>query len=187
MSKVNVSYVCDNYGQQTAVVFDGYGSTSTKSAEQQHRAQQNTSADIVFELGMKTTTSKKAFLGNGKNKDRLIKKLMEKFEDKELTVKQSTADADWLIVSTAMEAAQTHNILIVVVGTDTDLLVMMVAQASPDIDLYMLCGWNPMQIYSINEIQASCAGIKKHLMFLHAITGCIGPLQPREEKGSCTS
>ena len=48
---------------------------------------------------------------------------MEKFEGKELSVKQSTADADWLIVSTAMEASHTQNIIVFVI-------VMMVAQAT---------------------------------------------------------
>jgi len=61
------SYVLDHYGPETVIVFDGYGSaSSTKAAEQKRRAQQNTSADIVFELNMKTTTSKKAFLAYGK-------------------------------------------------------------------------------------------------------------------------
>ena len=85
---------------------------------------------------------------------------MEKFEDKKLTVKQSTTDADWLIVSTAVEDAQTHNIPSVVVGTDTDLLVIVEAQASPDMDFYLLCGWDPMQMYAIKEIQTSYVGIK---------------------------
>lgn len=174
-----VSHVLVHYGPGSIVVFDGYGSaSSTKSAEQQRRAKQNTSPDIVFELEMKTTTSKKAFLGNGRNKDRLIQKLKEKFEAVGIIVKQSVADADWLIASTAMitstaiDGAPTQNSPVVVVGTDTDLLVMMVAQATPNMNLHMLCGRNPLHVYCIREIQEACSSIKQHLMFVHAITGC---------------
>ncbi|KAG0721612.1 hypothetical protein GWK47_046129 [Chionoecetes opilio] len=54
-----VSHVLVHYGPGSIVVFDGYGSaSSTKTAEQQRRAKQNTSPDIVFELEIKTTTSK---------------------------------------------------------------------------------------------------------------------------------
>jgi hypothetical protein len=168
-----VSYVTDNYGFQAVVVFDGYGSaSSTKSAEQLRRAQQQTFVDILFELAMKTTTSKHAFFSNAKNKDRLIKKLMEKFESKGLTVKQSNADADWLIVSVAMDVAQTANAPVVVVANDTDLLVMMVGQATSSMDLHMLFGRNPLNLYSIGEIQTAFHSVKQHLMFIHAITGC---------------
>jgi len=77
-----------------------------------------------------------------KNKDRLITNLMTKFHSLGLTIKQSIADADWLIVSTAMSVAGSENSPVVVVGTDTDLLVMMIAQATPIMDLYMLFGQN---------------------------------------------
>ena len=184
-----VTYVLEHYGMQTIIVFDGYGNvTSTKVAEQQRRAQQNTSADIIFELEMKVTTRKKTFLGNATNKDRLIKKLMLKFEAKGMCVKQSTGDADWLIVSTAMDTAEAENAPVVVVGTDTDLLVMLVAQATAEMDLHMLFGRNPLQVYSIGEIQAAFENIKKHLMFAHAITGCdkcLWSLQSRKEEGTC--
>ena len=97
---------------------------------------------------------------------------MGKFEAKGVHVKQSTADADWLIVSTAMDTAKAEKVPIVVVGTDTDLLVMLVAQATRDMDLHMLFGRNALQRYSIGEIQEAFQNIKQHLMFVHAITGC---------------
>ena len=70
---------------------------------------------------------------------------MLKFEAKGMCVKQSTGDADWLIVSTAMDTAEAENAPVVVVGTDTDLLVMLVAQATAEMDLHMLFGRNPLQ------------------------------------------
>ena len=126
--------------RQSVVVFDGYGSTSsTKAAEQQRRATQSISADILFECDMKTITTQKAFLANSKNKARLIVKLTTELRHAGVIVKQDTADADHLIVSTAMTLAQTERKPVVVVGTDTDLLVMLVSQCSSDMDIHMLC------------------------------------------------
>ena len=67
-----VNYVLQHYGQGSVVVFDGYATQRTKAAERQRRAVQYTSADILFERTMKTTTSQRSFLHNSKNKSRLI-------------------------------------------------------------------------------------------------------------------
>ena len=42
------------------------------------------------------------------------------------------ADGDHLIVSMALTSAQTERKLVVVVGTDTDLLVIQISQSSSD-------------------------------------------------------
>ena len=44
-------------------------------------------------------------LGNNANKNRLIERLTEIFEDNGVTVKRGEADADYLIVSTAMSVS----------------------------------------------------------------------------------
>ena len=168
-----VTYTVQHYGGQSVVVFNGYGSTSsTKAAEQQRRATQSISADILFECDMKTTTTQKAFLANSKNKARLIVKLTTELQHAGVIVKQDTADADHLIVSTAMTLAQTERKPVVVVGTDTDLLVMLVSQCSSDMDIHMLCHRNPLQLYTIGELQSAVGDMKQHLMFVHAISGC---------------
>ena len=61
-----VIYTVQHYGGQSVVVVDGYGrSASTKAAEQQQRrATQSISADILFECDMKTTTTQKTFHAN---------------------------------------------------------------------------------------------------------------------------
>ena len=43
------------------------------------------------------------------------------------------ANGDHLIVSTALTSAQTERKLVVIVGTDTDLLVILISQSSSDI------------------------------------------------------
>ena len=90
-----VTYTVHHYGGQSVVVFDGYGRcASNKAAEQQGRATQSISADILFECDMKTTTTQKAFLANSKNKARLIDKLTTELQRVGVPVKQ-----DHLIIS----------------------------------------------------------------------------------------
>ena len=67
-------------------------SASTKASEQQGRATQSTSADILFEFDRKTTTTQKAFLANSKNKARLNDKLTTELHGAIVLVKQAPAD-----------------------------------------------------------------------------------------------
>ena len=106
-------------------MFDGCDSSaSTKPADQQRRATQSISADILFECDMKTTITQKAFLANSKNKARLIDKLRTELQHAGVIVKQDTADADQLIVSTAMTLAQTERMPVVVVGGDARISML---------------------------------------------------------------
>ena len=170
-----VSYIEEHYDHHVTVVFDGYDSSnSTKGFEQRRRAAQATSGGILFELDMKANTPKKFFLANSKNKSRLISRLMAELDEVGISCKQHKADADHLIVSTAITIATTTTKPVVVVGTNTDLLVMLVVLSPPELDtgMYMLCQCNPMVIYSIPEIQSLQAQLKPHLLALHALTGC---------------
>ena len=87
-------------------------------------------------------------------------------------MKQDPADADHLIVSTALTLAQTERKTVIVVGTDTDLLVMLIYQSSSDMDIHMVCHRNTLQLYNIGELQSAVGDMKQHLMFVHAISGC---------------
>ena len=114
--------------RNVTVVFDGYdGPPSTKSAEHDRRARLGTSVDIIIDPSLPTTTPQKDFLTNGKNQTRLIHELTKVLNDAGVTVKQAEADADHLIVTTALEIASQNGKQVVVVGTDTDLLVMLIA------------------------------------------------------------
>ena len=73
-------------------------------------------ADILFEGDMKTTTTQVVFLANSKNKARLIGKLSTELQRADVLVKQDPADADRLIVSTALTLAQTERKSVLVVG-----------------------------------------------------------------------
>ena len=143
---------------------------STKAAEQQRRATQSISADIMFECDMKTTTTQKTFLANSKNEARLIDKLTTDL--RRVLVKQDPVDADHLIVSMVLTLAQTERKPVFVIGTDTDLLVMLISRSSSDTDLHMLCHRNILQLYNTDELQLYVGDMKQHLMFVHTINGC---------------
>ena len=132
--------------------FDGYSdvSMSTKVAEQSRRVQgHNVSQDILFKLSSQVTGNQHSILANRQNKARLIAKLMTVLTTAGIAGRQSTADADFLICTTAIEIASTTESPVVVVGTDTDLLVMLVDKALPN--LYMLYARHA--IYSTNSIK----------------------------------
>ena len=90
-------------------------------------------------------------------------------------VKQAHADADRLIVTTALVTAQRED-NVVLVDTDTDLLIMLVACASTTSKLLMLhpsTSNRPQTIYSISSIQECLGPTKQNMLFLHAVTGCV--------------
>ena len=70
----------------------------------------------------------------------LIDKLTTELRRAGVLVKQDPADADHLIVSKALTLAQTERKPVFVVGTDTDLLAMLIYRYSSDTDLHnILC------------------------------------------------
>ena len=68
--------------------------------------------------------------------------------DVDIQTIQPPADADALIVSNALSVAETPK-TVIVVGTDTDVLVMMVHLSAPSMDLCMLCSRNPFILYTV--------------------------------------
>ena len=97
---------------------------------------------------MKTTITQKAVIANSKKKARLIDKLTTELQRAGVLVKQDPADADLLIVSTALTLAQTERKPVVVVVTDIDLLVMLISQSSSDMGIHVLCHLDFMLISS---------------------------------------
>ena len=97
---------------------------------------------LYYDENMQTTTSQTAFLANSHNKSRLIVMLNGLLNDVDVQTSQSPAHADTLIVSTALSVAESPK-TVIVVGTDTDLLVMLVHLSAPNMDLHMICSRNP--------------------------------------------
>jgi len=97
--------------------------------------------------------------------------IRKKFEHHRIRTDQADADADALISTTALTLAKSESQPIVVIGTDTDLLVILVSQITPGMSVYM-CGHSPPIVYDLQAIQSAIGGVRTHLMTLHAITGC---------------
>ena len=71
-----------------------------------------------------------------------------------ITVKQAESDADTLIVSTAFQMAKgsERDQPVVVVGTDTDLLVMLGTYVTSSMDMFMLCHRNPIMLNTVEQL-----------------------------------
>lgn len=80
---------------------------------------------MVFKEPTTLTVTQKQFLPNNRNKDRLIIMLTEKIKREGFSAKQTKEDADHLMVTTAIRAAQNHEC--VVLEEKTDLLFMVTA------------------------------------------------------------
>ena len=109
-------------------MFDGCGSaaTSTKNTEHQRRSQKTVSCDILFDDSVKPFVPQHSFLGIPTNKRRVISIITQCFVNDCVHCKQAEGGADRRIVSTALEVSCP----VLVVATDTDILVMLVNQAS---------------------------------------------------------
>ena len=135
------------------VVFDGYGSaaTSTKNTEHQRR-------DILFDTSMKPFVAQHSFLGNPTNKTRLSI-ITQCFVNDCVHCKQAEGGADRLIVSTALEVSNP----VLVVATDTDILVMLVNQAS-GIRGGVNMGRGLTSCVNVLDIQEQIGTVKTHLL-----------------------
>ena len=131
-----IRYVEGRYGKAT-VVFDGYTyGPSTKECTHQRRTTACAPA-VLFDCDMLIPLKKNEFLSNQENKQRFINLLADKLRFAGCSVLQAAGDADLLIVQTAVQAALSHNT--VLVGDDTDLLVLMLYHGEMDSnDLYFI-------------------------------------------------
>lgn len=165
-----VSYVTDHYGStDVTVVFDGYSLPSTKDCEHARRGE---SSEVIVNENTYAALTPDVFFSNSKNKTRLITILTKHLTTAGINVVQAETDADTLIVSTAITMSK-HGKTSVLVGEDTDLLVLLIAHAERDI--YMLIpskGKRTQKVYSSKSLQDSLGVMKQYLLFIHAVTGC---------------
>ena len=102
----------------------------------------------------------------------LIHELTKVLRDAGVTVKQAEADADHLIVTTALEIASQNGKQVVVVGTNTGLLVMLIAQTTASMDICMLCQSKPLALSIMKDLQEALGNTSQYMLFIHAVTGC---------------
>ena len=115
-------YVAGKYSS-AVVIFDGYKQSSTKDMTHQRRTGGKPATSVTFSDDMKLTMKKDQFLSNSSNKQSFINMLSRYLQEVGCQTHHSQADADLLIVQTAVESARRANT--VLVGDDTDLLFLL--------------------------------------------------------------
>ena len=168
------------YGKNCWVVFDGYSDSlpNTKSEEHRRRQSKAVSADVIFDESMTVNSTQANFLSNPRNKTRFIAALSVRLADSGINVKQAPGDADTLIVNTAIDLSrQCHgsNEPVVIIGEDTDLLVLLVALTDSTTNIFMMKpGKDTKQdkVYSANKLREGLGECSRQLLFLHAMSGC---------------
>ena len=176
--------ICNKYYEylsqkftNSIVVFDGYASgPSTKGATHFRRSGGKTGTNVKFRFDTPFKTKKEMFLSNTKNKQNFICLLGDFLTEKGIKIKHADADADLLIVMTAVESAnecETH-----LVGEDTDLLVLLCFYARQDAHMLIFRSESRQstikpKVWDIRKTktllgQENC----KLLPLSHALTGC---------------
>ena len=105
---------------------------------------------------------------------RFIALLTSHLEAAGCEVHHASADADRLIVLTALAFADSDAVS-VLVGDDTDLLVLLIVLSDPVKDVKMLMPGikgHPDKVYSSTALRGALRLMVDHLLFLHAATGC---------------
>ncbi len=125
-----VHYVERHFGKQVAVVFDGYqDGPSTKDPTHLRRRTKGVGPEVKLRKNAILSHKKDVFLSNDRNKHAFLLMLGEKLQQSGCTVHHATADADLLIVKTALECVMTSDT--VVIGDDTDLLILLCYHSDP--------------------------------------------------------
>ena len=174
-SDMNCQYVTGKYGA-TVVIFDSYKQSSTKDMTHQRRTGGKTATSVTFSDYMKLTMKKDHFLSNSSNKQSFINMLSRYLQKVGCQTHHSQADADLLIVQTAVESARRANT--VLVGDDTDLLILLCYytemsaeelffQPEPRVNSTKRRVWN-MKALKEKLGQDVC----NNIFFIHAILGC---------------
>ena len=174
------SYVCyvTQRFQQAVVVFDGYLSgPSTKGIPHQRKTKGKSSVEVVFTLHMTLQTKKDFFLSNKKNKQRFIDFLCEALTKNSCTTVCADGDADCMIVAQALESSKSKTT--VVVGDDTDLLVLLCYHAchsDTHHDIFLRpshrVSAKTMKWWNMKHTRQSIENLCQILPVIHAITGC---------------
>ena len=118
---------------------------------------------------------KKTFLTNSKNKQAFINLLSHKLNIAGIQTSHAIGDADLLIVLTAVKCSMSRHT--VLVGDDTDLLVLLCYHASP---LSMPIYFHPSPKSHRETVYWDIHNLPKHLganvcqniLFIHANLGC---------------
>lgn len=140
LAEMYVSYVARKHTLAT-IIFDGYvDGPSTKDVAHLRRSKGLVvGRHVAFDPDMILCETKEIFLANCENKQQFIHLLAEAFEANKFVTFHAKGDADCLIVAKALVSAKES--ATVVVGEDTDLLVLLLHHVEPTMhDVFFTSG-----------------------------------------------
>ncbi len=172
---VSYMYLQRHYPNRLVVVaFDGYGAQpSTKAVEQSGRASKVTSATIAVSPQINTSTRQEKFLGNGTNKALLIKLDSAELNSVGILTRQASADADNLIVSTALEYSRAGP-EVHIVCKDAGVMISLIDRKPRGESITLIqpqSGGVDRKYVDIDKLQVSLGPLKDVILFAHAFTG----------------
>lgn len=157
-------------------MFDGYREEfSTKDEEHLRRSRSAINVDVKVEDSIHVTFGQSEFLANSNNKEQLISLLTFHLKERGCNVLQAHGDADTLIVSSAIKEAQ-KGMEVRVISDDTDILVMLIALASPNYNLKMIVpgkGSHSNRIHNIQAMQQEIGEMKNILCLFISLQALI--------------
>ena len=171
-------YVKSRY-ERAYIVFDGYDNGPyTKDHEHQQRAEKMAAYVRLEDLQMIPTCSQEIFLKNDRNKVQFISILLAELRREGHDVRNSTGNVDTQIVSAALEYAGDIDNDIVVVASDTDILMLLMFHWKEEMNIYMLAETPnkkdvDREFWNIeNLVKEAGEVVKSHILFIHAWSGC---------------
>lgn len=142
----------------------------------QRRACGKVGAEVRFSDEMKITQKKGEFLSNSMNKQRFINMLSTYLQLLGCKVHHARGDAAFLIVTTAIQCSVSNTT--VVVGVDTDLLVLLCFYVDPEVHgIFMYSqnrsSTNQTRMWNIQTIHSHLgANVCAALLIIHAVERC---------------
>ena len=165
--------------ERAYIVFDGYDNGPyTKDHEHQQRAEKMAAYVRLEDLQMIPTCSQEIFLKNDRNKVQFISILSAELRREGHDVRNSTGNVDTQIVSAALEYAGDIDNDIVVVASDTDILMLLMFHWKEEMNIYMLAETPnkkdvDREFWNIeNLVKEAGEVVKSHILFIHAWSGC---------------
>ena len=142
----------------------------------QRRSKGNAGTTVTFTADTPVTMKKEQCLANRQNKQCFIFMLSEELKKNNCEVHHASGNADLLIVMKAVQSANSSNT--VLVGDDTDLLILLCHHASIESHDLFLCPepkktTKQPHIWNIKVTKQSLGPyICQHIFFLYAVLGC---------------
>ena len=134
--KYYLLYNFDGNGLPT-IIFDGYGNATPKDSTHLRRSGGSVGPTVELSETARLTMNRKLFLSCGENKMNFIRLLGDYLEGCGFGILYAEDDADFLTAKTAYDLAMHQDIILV--GDDTDLLVLLIHMANqrkPKKELY---------------------------------------------------